>query len=139
MKISMIDGSNYFKGLLVLIARDKTITGPEIELMRRIGKSLGFEKEFCQNAIQEILDNPYVDHTPPSFSNQDLAMKFIKDGLTISFSDHDIHPFEEEWLREAALKNGLDAGWFSEHEAAASDKRGADMPLEVDSLTLEYT
>jgi hypothetical protein len=139
VKISMIDGSNYFKGLLVLIARDRKITEPEIALMRRIGKSLGFEKEFCQNAINDILENEYVDKTPPWFSNQDLAMMFIKDGLTISYSDHDIHPHEAEWLREAAEKNGIDARWLSDQQQQAARQPGTDVPLEVDSLTLEYT
>ncbi|HLP16874.1 MAG TPA: hypothetical protein VK470_11480 [Bacteroidota bacterium] len=138
MKISMIDGSNYFKGLLVLIARDREVTEPEIELMKRLGKSLGFEKKFCQNAINEILDNTYVDTTPPEFSNKELAMMFIKDGLTISFSDHLIHPFEEAWLNEAAVKNGIDSYWVGEQMALAVTRRGLDAPLEADSLTLEY-
>jgi hypothetical protein len=139
MNISMIDASNYFKGLLVLIARDRIVTEPEMDLMRRIGKSLGFEKRFCQNAINDILDNSYVDRTPPVFPNKALAMMFIKDGLTVSYSDHDIHPFEDEWLREAAEKNGIDAQWMQEQKAAAAKRQGLPEPLEADSLTLEYT
>lgn len=139
MKISMIDGSNYFKGLLVLIARDRVISEPEIALMQRIGKSLGFEKEFCHNAIHEILENTYVDPTPPGFTDRELAMKFLKDGLTIAFSDHHIHPFEEEWLKEAAEKNGIDDDWFRRQMDDVSKQAGADFPLEADTLSMEFT
>ena len=60
MKITVLDGSNYFKGLLLLIRKDRKITQAEIELMKRVGNTLGFEKTFCDNAISEILGNRYT-------------------------------------------------------------------------------
>lgn len=35
MKISVIDASNYFKGLLLLIGKDRKITDPEIAQIGR--------------------------------------------------------------------------------------------------------
>ena len=60
MKITVIEGSNYFRGLLLLISKDRKLTEPEIILMKRIGKALGFEKDFCNDAIHEILENKFV-------------------------------------------------------------------------------
>ena len=139
MKLSIIDGSNYFKGLLLLIRKDRKIVPAEIILMKRIGKTLGFEAEFCDNAIQEILDNRFIVDAPPEFSTEDLAVKFIKDGLALAHSDGEIHPEEEEWLRSVAEKNGIDPEVFSrEREAAAM---GTKFPgrLEVDDMTVVYS
>jgi len=102
MKISPIDAGEYFRGLLLLIGKDRTITEAEKELMKRIGKTLGFEREFCDNAIRDVLENKYIADTPPEFSTNDLAMKFIKDGLAIAFSDNKLHMSEAEWLRSTA-------------------------------------
>ena len=96
MKITVLDGSNYFKGLLLLIRKDHKITESEIQLMKRIGKTLGFEPKFCDNAIHEILENKYIVDVTPEFSTKEIAIKFIKDGLTLAFSDNEAHPSEEE-------------------------------------------
>lgn len=138
VRISVIDGSNYFRGLLLLIRKDKRVTQPEIDMMRRIGKTLGFEKEFCENAIADILENRYIEDAPPVFSAQELAIKFVKDGIAVSFSDADPHPAEEEWLRSTATKNGLDPKWF-DHELENTQSRGSHSGrLEVDDLTVMY-
>jgi hypothetical protein len=51
MTITVKDGSEYFRGLLLLIAKDHRITEEETTLMKRIGKTLGFENDFCDNAF----------------------------------------------------------------------------------------
>jgi hypothetical protein len=138
MKINVIDASNYFKGLLLLIGKDRKITDPEIALVQRIGKAFGFEKVFCDNAIRDILENKFILNVPPEFSKKDLAKKFIKDGLTLAASDNEIHPSEEEWLLSVAERNGLDVQWF--YEERRSREKGGDLNgvLEVDGLTVEY-
>ena len=139
MKINIIDASNYFKGLLLLIRKDRQITQPESDLMRTIGKSLGFEKEFCDNAILEILENRYIEDIPPDFSTKELAIKFIKDGLHLAFVDHDeIHPDEERWLRSTLGKNGLDVTFFSQELEKARSTRGKPIRLEVFDLTVQH-
>ncbi len=139
MKISVIDASNYFKGLLLLIGKDRKITDPEIALVQRIGKSFGFEKVFCDNAIRDILENKFILDVPPKFSRKELAKKFIKDGLALAASDNEIHPSEEEWLLSIAEKNGLDVEWF--YKERQSQEKGSDLHsvLEVDGLTIEYS
>lgn len=139
MNISVLDGSNYFKGLLLLIRKDRKIAESEIQLLKRIGKSLGFERKFTDIAIQEILENEYIEDVPPEFSTKELAIKFIKDGLVIALSDNEFHPFEEEWLRSTAEKNGLDPAWFRQAIVSTPDRGIFPSSMEVDDLTVEYS
>lgn len=136
MKITILDGSNYFKGLLLLIRIDRIITKSEIELMKRIGKKLGFEKEFCKNTINEVLENKFMLDIPAEFSSKELAMKFIKDGLTLSLSDDEVHPAEEEWLRLYAEKNNIDSQWFYTEREKAANRNSFPDHLEVDDLLI---
>ncbi len=138
MRISIIDGSNYFTGLLLLVGKDKKVKQPEIELMRRIGKTLGFEKEFCDNAIRDILENKYIVDAHPVFSSKELALKFIKDGLFVAFSDNEIHPSEEQWLRLTAEKNGIDLMLFSQELENVVQRIKLSDRLEIDDLAVEY-
>lgn len=132
MKISLIDRSNYLRGLLLLIRKDHTISGPEKDVMMRIGKALGFDKEFCERALHEILDNKYIEDEPPGFQLREVAEKFIRDGLTVGLCDHEVlHTHEEEWLRRTAEKNGLDAEWFNVQLRQAVVSESANTDLEV--------
>lgn len=139
MKISVIDRSNYYRGLLILISIDHKVSEPEIILMKRIGKTLGFEKDFCNEAIHEILENKFILKEPPKFSSIELAKKFIKDGLFLASSDNENHPNEEIWLESIVIKNCIDMGWFlREKKNTASKKRIPEEHLEIDDLTIEH-
>lgn len=138
MNISIIDASNYFKGLLLLIRKDRTIAESEVHLMQCIGKTLGFDPEFCDNAIREILENEYIVDETPKFSNKEIAMKFVKDGLVIAFSDNEVHPSEEEWLMSAAEKNGIDVTWFRQEFEQAADRKELPTRLQVDDLHVQH-
>jgi hypothetical protein len=138
MKITVLEGSNYFKGLLLLIRKDHQIAEPEIDLMKRIGKKLGFEARFCDNAIHEILENKYIVDETPEFSTKALATKFIKDGLALASSDKGIHPSEEEWLRSTAEKNGIDLAWVRQETEKAAQRKQLPAHMEVDDLIVEY-
>jgi len=134
LKISKIDASSYLKGLMLLIRKDHKITETENILLMRIGKSLGFDPEFCERTINEILNNNFVEDTPPVFSDKDLAVKFIKYGLAVIFSDNEIHPAEENWLIATAEKNDIDIISFSELKKEYSIRQQSSPKLEVDDL-----
>ncbi|MEX2117015.1 MAG: hypothetical protein WEB37_09005 [Bacteroidota bacterium] len=136
MNISAIDASSYFKGLLLLIRKDRKVTESEVQLMKRIGKALGFEEEFCDQAIKGILENEHVRDQPPKFSSKDLATKFVQDGLVLAFSDNEIHQSEEDWLKLVAELNGLDVQWFSETRLRTIKEAISHPHLEVESLTV---
>lgn len=135
MKISTQEGSEYFRGLLLLISKDRVITESEITLMKRVGRSLGFDKEFTQEAIDSILENTYITSDLPHFSSEDLSRRFIRDGLSIARSDNGIHRVEAEWLQAVAAHNGIDPEWFiTEKEATIRTKKDLGVPLEADNL-----
>lgn len=138
MKISVLDGSNYFKGLLLLIRKDNKITSEEHELMTRIGKTLGFEKGFIENAIHELLENRYISITPPLFSSQEIAEKFLKDGLIIAASDSEIHSREKEWLLSVAERNNIEKSWLLQEMEIILDKKGETGRLEADTIKVHY-
>lgn len=138
MEITVVDGSNYFRGLLLLIRKDHRITETEIHVMKRIGRILGYESAFCDNAINEIMENTYIADAPPEFSTQELARKFVKDGLALAFSDGKAHPLEEGWLMAVAEKNGLDPDWFRDELTRAMERKPFPVRMEIDDLSPDY-
>ncbi|HOP31437.1 MAG TPA: hypothetical protein P5120_18595 [Spirochaetota bacterium] len=138
MKISVLDASSYLKGLLLLIRKDRKISEEEHELISRVGKNLGFEKKFVENAIHEILDNKYITVIPPEFSSQEIAEKFLKDGLVLAASDNEIHPAEEKWLLAVAERNNIDAAWFLKEKSTILCSNKQMEGLEAEKLQVNY-
>lgn len=135
--ISVRDGSEYFRGLLLLLRMDKALSPAEIDLMRRVGQRLGFEPRFCETAINEILENTYVAQAAPTFSDPAVAAMFVRDGVTIALADGEFHASEEAWLQDVAAGNGLGDGCVGAERqllAAAPGRTG----LEVDRLSVRY-
>jgi hypothetical protein len=138
MDISVFDGSSYFKGLLLLIRKDNKISKIEHELMARVGKNLGFEKTFIENAIKEIIKNKYITPDPPEFSNRELAEKFLKDGLILASSDSEIHPHELAWLTAVAEKNNISRHWLLEEKKNITRIEKHSVKLEADNLKVIF-
>jgi hypothetical protein len=107
MNITILDKSLYLKGLLLLASKDKKITENEKMYVMEAGRSLGFEEKFCENAVGEILENEFIEDTPPKFSSREIAKYFISDGLTIALSDYDLHAEELRWLSRTAAENHI--------------------------------
>jgi hypothetical protein len=139
LHITVQDASNYFKGLLILIGRDKEISEQERELMMHVGKALGFEKEFCKTAIQEVLENTYLVDCMPEFSLQKIAEMFVLDGLAIAASDGLVHELEEKWLRSIAEKYALPESWFVNQKNLVVSRLTSPDLLQVDLLMVDYS
>lgn len=125
IKISLADHSQYFKGLLLLIRKDNHIHEEEKKLVMRIGKILGFEKEFCENAIREILGNEHIIDEPPKFSDLDVAKCFIQDGIQLALIDNHLHDEELAWLSKTAEINNISNEWLEKE--LASTKSSSDI------------
>jgi len=138
MNISVLDGSNYFKGLLLLIRKDNNISESEHELMMRTGKALGFEKNFTETAIQDIIKNKYISETPLIFSKRELAEKFLHDGLIIASTDKKIHPHEEEWLLFIARANKIEDSWYFNKKKSVLHMKYDTIHLEANNLKVLY-
>ena len=112
MKLTMLDRSTYFKGLLLLIKADNLVTEGENELMTKIGQTLGFEKSFIERAISELIENEFLTNDIPIFSHKSIAESFILDGLKVAFSDDEFSAEELEHLTNIATQNGIDKEWL---------------------------
>jgi len=118
-----IDKSSFLRGILVIVTKDGKISDEERNFVMKIGKELGFEKTFCHSAINEILDNQFVEMTPPEFSDKNIAEKFIYKGVELAYADSHFHPKEIDYLKETALKNGFTEDWFIEIISSHIEKR----------------
>jgi uncharacterized tellurite resistance protein B-like protein len=112
LTLSMQEKSNYFRGMLVLMKMDRKIDNAEKALLTKIGKTLGFEASFCRTAIKELLENDYLSEEIPVFSSKDITKCFVKDGLRLAISDHELNPSELDYLKKTIDTNGLTEKWF---------------------------
>lgn len=133
MSLTTIEKSKYFRGLLILIRKDHKVTSKEKELMMNVGTRLGFEKKFCETAINEILENEFIVDDAPEFSDLSVAESFILDGITLAISDKDLNPEELLFLKATLEKNNLSENWFSDKLKDAIIN-GKQNPLEIEKL-----
>lgn len=132
--MQILDKSNYFKGLLLLIKKDNQMNEDERELLKKIGKVLGFEKKFYENAIREILNNQFITQDPPKFSDKKIAECFIKDGVRLAKLDTILHQREIEWLERICVENNLTKDWFRE---VLDESPTGDYKVNIESLEIE--
>ncbi len=133
MSLTTIEKSKYFRGLLILIRKDHKVSSEEKKLMMNVGTRLGFEKKFCETAINEILENEFIVEDAPEFSDLPVAESFILDGITLAISDNDLSPDELVFLKATLEKNHLTENWFSDKLKDAIFK-GKQSPLEIEKL-----
>ena len=110
-----LDRSNYVKGLLLLIGKDKRITDKERDFLHKIGKTLSFNKQFIENAINELFENKHLGNEPPVFSRKHYAEAFLRDAIKLAFVDNDLSSKEFNWLLSIAEANDLSSEWLK-HE-----------------------
>ncbi len=114
MKLTLRERSECFRGFLLLIAQDRVVSPEEKEMLRRIGKALDFEQRFCEEAMNDLLENIHIAKTPPVFSHPEYAEAFLCDCIRIAAADQEVHPEEMAWLVKIAEANGLSASWVRE-------------------------
>jgi tellurite resistance protein len=114
MKLTMQERSECFRGFLLLIAQDRVIAPEEKEVLCRIGKALDFEQGFCEESIDDLLENAHIATHPPVFSRREYAEAFLCDCIHIAGADKEIHPNELLWLNRIAEANGIPETWLEE-------------------------
>jgi hypothetical protein len=115
-KIPLLDRGNYYRGLLVLVRRDRIVDPGERELMIQFGQALDFDRRFCEAAIDDLLKNKYIRDEPMTFSDIGTAETFLRDAVLMARVDGEIHPKELVWLQAIADANGPDDEWVNEKE-----------------------
>jgi len=111
-ELTLLDKSNYLRGLLIVIKKDNRVAPQEKEMINGFCKQLGFDVTFCRNAVESLLENEYISDDPPKFSDPEIARYFIEDGFRVAASDNDIDPREILFLQNVALNNSLEKDWF---------------------------
>lgn len=114
MEISVIDKSNYLKGLLIIAKKDNQLAHVEKEMIRRIAVKLGFARDFYEDTLRNLLSNKYIIDTPIHFSEKAIAESFVRDGLILAYSDNKISEIEIDWLYTTAIANNIEPAWFEE-------------------------
>ena len=114
MTNNYLERSNYVKGLLLLIGKDKKITDSERDFLHTIGKTLSFDRKFIENAMNELLENKYLGNEPPVFSQKQYAEAFLRDAIKLVFVDNELSNEEFDWLQSIAVSNGLTDDWLKD-------------------------
>ncbi len=125
MNISVIDKSNYLKGLLIVAKKDNQLAHSEKEMIRGIATRLGFAKDFYEDTLRNLLANKYITDSPVLFSDKKIAESFIKDGLTLAYSDNLVSENELQWLNNTAVENGISPEWLEEKRKEIQNAGGS--------------
>jgi len=113
MSINLRDKSLYLQGMFILIGKDSVVSPEENEMVMHMGRLLQFSTEFCQETIQNLLQNEYIGQLRPVFSDVEFSKIFLKDAIKLAFADNQLHSKEYEWLKKVARRNKISDEWLS--------------------------
>jgi len=113
MSINLRDKSLYLQGMFILIGKDSVVSPEENEMVMHMGRLLQFSTEFCQETIQNLLQNEYIGQITPVFSDVEFSKIFLKDAIKLAFADNQLHSKEYEWLKKVARRNKISDEWLS--------------------------
>ena len=134
MKLPLSDRSNYYKGLLVLLRRDRIIDSREKELLLQLGKILDFDRRFCEATIDDLLWNSHLTREPIIFTDIPICDCFFRDALRLALVDGYLHPMELSWLRALAHANNRSHQWLDsvvQELKADADISNPSTPFEI--------
>lgn len=103
----IIDRSNLLRAVLLFIGKDKNIWDHEKSAFVREGMAMGYEKEFCEAAVRNILANAYINQNPPVFYNKEYARKFVDIARRIMMHDAKLHPVKINFYKKVLSVNNL--------------------------------
>ena len=111
MEMTILDRSNYFRGILLLVKNNNRVNKDEVNMIMSIGKRLGFAYDFCKEALQDLLDNEHIADAPPKFSSKGVTEGFIKESIELAVIDNDINLNELEWIDSVIRENEMEEEW----------------------------
>lgn len=129
MQLTLLDKSNYLKGLLVVAKKDNQLTESEKNIIRKIANKLGFASEFYEETLKNLIENKYIAEDPIKFSSIVVADSFISDGLKLALSDINDHSEEMNWLMSTAEINGIDTKNFNDKINKVKESSHAEFAL----------
>jgi len=111
MAIPLRDKSNYLRGLLILARKDNYISANDRAIITKAAEWLGFSSEFCNEILNTLLENEFIESDPVKFINHTVAQSFISDGLKLVCSNKVKGNGELLWLRKTAEINYINQDW----------------------------
>ena len=113
MTNNYLDRSNYVKGLLLLMGKDKKISDDERDILHNVAETLSFDKKFIDGVINELFENKFLGDEPPLFSQKQYAEAFLRDAIQLALIDNDLSNAEFDWLQSIAASNDLSDAWLN--------------------------
>lgn len=107
MKFTLLDKSNYLKGLLIIARKDNQLADSEKNILKSIAQKLGFASDFYEETIKNLLINEHIGDDLIKFSDEKIAESFVLDGIKLALSDNKLTEHETNWLKNTALLNGM--------------------------------
>ena len=107
-EITYKDRSEFLRGFSVIIRKNNCNNIDEKTMFSIIGKYFGFEKVFCEKAIEQLLVNKYISEHPAVFSTKPVAEFFISDVNKIMLHTNSLTEASKEWLKKTAELNKVD-------------------------------
>ncbi|MCK9425504.1 MAG: hypothetical protein M0Q21_05635 [Ignavibacteriaceae bacterium] len=120
---TILDKSNYLRGLLIVAKMNNKIDEGEKDIISSASNRFGFSQDFLTETMQNILANDFVSNTPIQFSKPAVAQEFIGECLKLIISKDDPSPRELLWLNEVAKINTLDDEWFIKEKRLAQQQK----------------
>jgi len=108
MNISVLDRSNYLKGLFITAKLDKELSQKEKDILKTVSDKLGFATDFFNESVRSLLTNKYIKEEPITFTNKDVAVSFLNDAIKLACVNNLITNSEIKWLKEIADINKVD-------------------------------
>jgi hypothetical protein len=107
-EITYKDRSEFLRGFATIIRKNNCGHTDEKIMFLFIGKSFGFEKNFCEKSLEHLMVNKYIPEEPAIFSTKHIAEYFIKDVSTIMSQTQSISEAAVTWLQLTANANKVD-------------------------------
>lgn len=107
-EINYKDRSEFLRGFATIIRKNNCGNADEKTMFSVVGKYFGFEKEFCEEAVEQLLVNKYISEHPAVFSNKPVAEFFVSDVAKIMLHTNSMSEASKEWLRKTAEANKVD-------------------------------
>ncbi|MCB0746575.1 MAG: hypothetical protein KDC90_03850 [Ignavibacteriae bacterium] len=107
MELTYKDKGEFLRGFLILAKKDNDISVHERSMAMVVGKYFGFDDKFCEESIDNILENEYISGAPPIFSNSKIAQFFVDECTDIINQIDVVKENQRSWLQETLEKNGL--------------------------------
>lgn len=106
-EITYKDRSEFLRGFATIIRKNNCGHKDEKVMFLSIGKYFGFEKEFCENAVEHLMINKYLPEHPAVFSTKPLAEFFVSDVAKIMLHTNSMTDASKEWLLKTAEANNV--------------------------------